>query len=297
VFGGSVALASYHQQPHDAALPRALTEQSPCPGGRRVRALNLAIPGGQQPQQLLVLTQNRHLLDGVVTFDGVNEVVVPSCYNKDHVLRFSLPPVLRMLFGQAMNEEQIGASMIVERTTFSLAPRLAATAARAVLCTRSGLPREPGGGRGIVWADQFRSIFGTPAASRPPWRSRGQQRPMTPRSWVTSVAHRASSRSSSSRSRSRQAVDEQRTRGLDAQRDIVATAPQATPERSSTAELSAAVARRSVSKVCSRGARNRFTRTWFTSRIGLGDRRGSTGGTDRPHVAGVFHDRTSYQSG
>jgi len=164
VFGGSVAFgvpATSNRATIAGCLERRLNA-SPRPGGRRVRALNLAIPGGQQPQQLLVLTQNRHLLDGVVTFDGVNEVVVPSCYNKDHVpADFPYRPYYEMLFGQAMNEEQIGASMIVERMTARFRQRpgwqqrlLAPFYARAMKGYRESLAAaasEP---------IEFRSIFG-----------------------------------------------------------------------------------------------------------------------------------------
>jgi hypothetical protein len=120
VFGGSVAFgvpATNNSKTIAGCLERRLNA-SPRPGGKRVRAINFAIPGGQQPQQLLVLTQNRRLLDGAVSFDGVNEVVVPSCYNKDHVpADFPYRPYYEVLFGQAMNEAQVGESMIVERKT------------------------------------------------------------------------------------------------------------------------------------------------------------------------------------
>ena len=120
VFGGSVAFgvpATDNGATIAGCLERRLNA-APRPGGKRVRAINFAIPGGQQPQQLLVLTLHRHLLDGVVTFDGVNEVVVPSCYNKDHVPpQFPYLPYYEVLFGQAINEEQVCESMIVERKT------------------------------------------------------------------------------------------------------------------------------------------------------------------------------------
>jgi hypothetical protein len=120
VFGGSVAFgvpATDNSKTIAGCLERRLNA-SPRPGGKRVRAINLAIPGGQQPQQLLVLTLNRHLLDGVITFDGVNEVVVPSCYNKDHVpADFPYRPYYEALFGQTINETQAGESMMVERAT------------------------------------------------------------------------------------------------------------------------------------------------------------------------------------
>jgi hypothetical protein len=120
VFGGSVAFgvpASDNGATVAGCLERRLNTAHR-PAGKQVRVINLAIPGGQQPQQLLILTQNRHLLDGVITFDGVNEVVVPGCYNRDHVpASFPYRPYYEVLFGQAMNEEQVGESMIVERKT------------------------------------------------------------------------------------------------------------------------------------------------------------------------------------
>jgi hypothetical protein len=166
VFGGSVAFgvpASDNRATIAGCLERRLNGSSR-PGGRRVRAINFAIPGGQQPQQLLVLTQNRHLLDAVVTFDGVNEVVVPSCYNKDHVpADFPYRPYYEVLFGQAMNEAQVGESMIVERMTARFRRRpgwqqrlLAPFYARAMKGYRESLTAAGSTSAPL----EFRSIFG-----------------------------------------------------------------------------------------------------------------------------------------
>jgi hypothetical protein len=161
LFGGSVAFgvpATDNSTTIAGLLERRLNQ----PGGRRVRVVNLAIPGGQQPQQLLVLLLNRHRLDAAITFDGVNEVVVPTCYNKDHVPpQFPYRPYYELLFGHTITDEQVCESVLLERETAAfrrrpawqqrlLAPLHARTTARhrARLAELSGAPAA------------FRSFFG-----------------------------------------------------------------------------------------------------------------------------------------
>ena len=126
LFGGSVAFgvpASTNDATIAGCLERCLRRRAG-PDGRRVRVINFAIPGGQQPQQLIALLLNRRRLDAAITFDGVNEVVVPSCYNKGHVPPyFPYRPYYELLFGRAISDEQVCEAVLVERKTTELARR------------------------------------------------------------------------------------------------------------------------------------------------------------------------------
>jgi hypothetical protein len=118
LFGGSVAFSvSASDNTHTIAgcLERELSGAR-MHGSKRVRVVNFALPGGQQPQQLIVFLLNRHLLDAVVTFDGVNEVVVPSCYNAGRIpATFPYRPYYELLFGRLMSNEQICDAVTLER--------------------------------------------------------------------------------------------------------------------------------------------------------------------------------------
>jgi hypothetical protein len=118
LFGGSVAFgvpATSNDRTIAGLLERRLNAR-PRPGGKRVRVLNLAIPGGQQPQQLFVLLLNRERLDGAITFDGVNEVVVPAFYNKDHIpSTFPFRPYYEVLYGRGISDAQICEKVLVDR--------------------------------------------------------------------------------------------------------------------------------------------------------------------------------------
>jgi hypothetical protein len=120
LFGGSAAFgvpATDNDATIAACLARRL-QSTPRGDGKRVRVLNFAIPGGQQPQQLILLLLNRHRLDAAITFDGVNEVVVPSCYNTNHIPpQFPYRPYYEVLFGRSISDEQICESVLVERKT------------------------------------------------------------------------------------------------------------------------------------------------------------------------------------
>jgi hypothetical protein len=84
IFGGSVA----------SLLPVALDhligtelEGKSCFKGRKVRVINLALPGVKQPQQLMTLEYFLSVgavIDVVITLDGFNEVVLPIAENKKH---------------------------------------------------------------------------------------------------------------------------------------------------------------------------------------------------------------------
>ena len=171
VFGGSVAFgvpATDNRWTIAACLERRLGS-SPRRDRRRVRVLNFAIPGGQQPQQLILLLLNRHRLDGAITFDGVNEVVVPSCYNTSHVPpQFPYRPYYEMLFGRSISDDQICESVLVERKTAAFRRRpvwqqrlLAARHAREIARHRrtlNALGAAP---------PAFRSTFGDSGATAP----------------------------------------------------------------------------------------------------------------------------------
>lgn len=117
LFGSSVAFgvpASDNDGTIAAALERALAGRRR--DGKRARVINFAIPGGQQPQQFLVLALHRHLLDGAVTFDGVSELIVPACYNHGHMpSHFPYRPYYEQLYGAGRGDEQICESVQAER--------------------------------------------------------------------------------------------------------------------------------------------------------------------------------------
>ena len=163
VFGGSVAFgvpATSNDWTIAGCLERRLNA-GPRPHGKRIRVLNFAIPGGQQPQQLFVLLLNRHRLDGAVTFDGVNEVVVPAFYNKNHIpSTFPFRPYYEVLYGRGISDDQICEAVLAERraAAFERRPRwqqklLAARHAREMARRRARLAASSA-------AVEFRSIFG-----------------------------------------------------------------------------------------------------------------------------------------
>jgi hypothetical protein len=163
LFGGSVAFSvSASDNAHTIAgcLERELNTER-LGGRKRVRVVNFALPGGQQPQQLIVFLLNRHLLDGVVTFDGVNEIVVPSCYNAGTIpAAFPYKPYYELLFGRTMSDDQICDAVLLERqiARFNARPSwqqklLAATHERRVRRARERLAAMS------QHAATFRSLF------------------------------------------------------------------------------------------------------------------------------------------
>jgi hypothetical protein len=172
LFGGSVAFgapASNNQSTIAACLERCLNTHSRR-DGRRVRVLNLAILAGHQPQQLILLLLNRQVLDAAVTFDGVNEVVVPSCYNDGSLpSHFPYRPYYEILFAHSMSEEQICETVLLDRmnSAYHRRPRwqqrlLAARHARAVARRRATLTEMTG-----LVQTEFRSMFGGPPDGSP----------------------------------------------------------------------------------------------------------------------------------
>ena len=125
VFGGSVAFgvpASTDAHTVPGCLERRLVGSRG--DQRRVRVYNFAIPGGQQPQQLLMAAVNRDRLDAVITFDGVNEVVVPSCYNRDRVPPdFPYLPYYSALYGGAVSDDQAFEAVSLKRRQMAFAAR------------------------------------------------------------------------------------------------------------------------------------------------------------------------------
>jgi hypothetical protein len=98
---------------------------------RRVRVLNYALPGGQQPQQLLIYLFNRKLLDGVITFDGVNEVVIPAYYNAGAVPpTFPYRPYYEAVFARKVTDEQAALSWLLEteKSRFASSPAVSQVA-------------------------------------------------------------------------------------------------------------------------------------------------------------------------
>ena len=139
LFGSSVAFgvpATDNNATIAAALERALSAKHHT--GKRVRVLNLALPGGQQPQQYFVLALHRHLLDGVVTFDGVSELIVPAFYNKGHMPdQFPYRPYYEQLYGNGRSEELICESVLAERAVAAAASRSCWRAAPDLLPPRA----------------------------------------------------------------------------------------------------------------------------------------------------------------
>jgi len=117
LFGGSVAFSvSASDNAHTIAgcLERELNVRRFT--DKRVRVVNYALPGGQQPQQLLILLLSHQLLDGVITFDGVNEIIIPSCYNLGSIPEsFPYRPYYELLFGRTMSDEQVAETWLLER--------------------------------------------------------------------------------------------------------------------------------------------------------------------------------------
>jgi len=114
LFGGSVAFSAPASS-NDTTIAGQLGRQLAGArfDNRRVRVVDFSLPAGQQPQQLAICALNLHNLDGVITFDGVNEVVIPSFYNNP-VLPAAFPyrPIYEVLYGQGISDEQRAISWI-----------------------------------------------------------------------------------------------------------------------------------------------------------------------------------------
>ena len=110
LFGGSAAFsvaASANDTTIAARLEQRLRREG-FGGGRRLRVVDFSLPACQQPQQLLICTLNLGNLDGIVTFDGVNEFVVPAFYNVP-ALRGDFPhrPIYEGLYSRGVPDAQL----------------------------------------------------------------------------------------------------------------------------------------------------------------------------------------------
>jgi len=118
LFGGSAAF-SILSSSNAATISGYLEEElngSAGPGDGRVRVLNLALPGCQQPQQLIIFIRNLSLLDGVVTFDGYNEVTVPA-YRNNGLIPEDFPyfPYYAALYSESANDDQVALMWLARR--------------------------------------------------------------------------------------------------------------------------------------------------------------------------------------
>jgi hypothetical protein len=108
LFGGSVAFSAPASS-NDRTIAGQLARQMAGThlDNRQVRVIDFSLPAGQQPQQLAICALELPNLDGVITFDGVNEVVIPSFYNTP-VLSGAFPyrPIYEVLYGQGISDEQ-----------------------------------------------------------------------------------------------------------------------------------------------------------------------------------------------
>jgi hypothetical protein len=116
LFGGSVAFApasTTNATTISAYLERELNAQS---GRQRtVRVWNLALPAGQQPQQAIILLTHAADLDGVITFDGVNEAVIGAYFNKQQIPdHFPFRPIYEPLYGGTITAQQAAWSLAIE---------------------------------------------------------------------------------------------------------------------------------------------------------------------------------------
>ena len=105
ILGGSVAFASASTA-NATTISGYLEQELQRLGagrGRRIRVWNLALPAAQQPQQAVILLTHARDLDGVITFDGVNEAVIGPYFNKGHVPdHFPFLPIYQLLYGHSM---------------------------------------------------------------------------------------------------------------------------------------------------------------------------------------------------
>lgn len=109
LFGGSVAmsiLSSDNSKTISGFLESALN-LSFAGNGKHIRVINFALPGGQQPQQLLIFLNNVDSLDGIVTFDGYNEITVPLIRNMNNTPEwFPYFPYYYELFAEKADDER-----------------------------------------------------------------------------------------------------------------------------------------------------------------------------------------------
>jgi len=117
VFGGSVAFSvssTHNSTTLSACLERKLNERR-AGAGRRVRVLNFALPAGQQPQQAIVFLTHAADLDGMITFDGVNEAIIAPYYNQREIPdEFPYRPIYEPLYARTLADEQAALAWAIE---------------------------------------------------------------------------------------------------------------------------------------------------------------------------------------
>jgi hypothetical protein len=166
LFGGSVAFSSAASDDSATIAGQLEARLHGQPfDGKRVRVVNLALPAGQQPQQLLICALHLERLDGVITFDGVNEVVIPGSYNAGTLpVEFPYRPIYQVLYGGGVSDEQVALSWRrrIARERFEnrpwllralTAPSYRAEAARLTKQLRETAP-----------AQDFHSLFDSPVS-------------------------------------------------------------------------------------------------------------------------------------
>ncbi len=76
IFGASTVFG-YGITEEELTLPGLLENYLNRDGEKQYKVVNLAIPGWHYPQQFLLFSRVYQHLDGIITFDGVNEIFVP----------------------------------------------------------------------------------------------------------------------------------------------------------------------------------------------------------------------------
>lgn len=90
-FGGSAAFSAASSS-NDTTIPAFLegrlnewAKTQTSKSSLRFRVINYALPGGQQPATTHIFLDKARQLDGIVTFDGHNEIIVPAYYNRNTI--------------------------------------------------------------------------------------------------------------------------------------------------------------------------------------------------------------------
>jgi len=119
LFGGSVAFSfpsTDNSTTIASFLERALNRGRSA-SDRRVRVLNFALPAGQQPQQAIIFLTHANDLDGLITFDGVNEAIIAPYFQQGVIPdEFPIRPTYEALCARTLSEEQAGLSWALEDT-------------------------------------------------------------------------------------------------------------------------------------------------------------------------------------
>jgi hypothetical protein len=124
LFGGSVAF-SFPSTDNSTTIAAYLERELNKPhAGRKRRVLNFALPAGQQPQQANILLAHAAELDGLITFDGVNEAIIGPYYQKGAIPdEFPFRTTYEALYARTLTEEQAGLSWALEDAEHELERR------------------------------------------------------------------------------------------------------------------------------------------------------------------------------